>query len=71
MPDSTNPSPEAISPLHPRPRLFSPVQAFSALSHAYDAVCRAVKEDFSPLSPFQDTPQISRGNSWHRLRIDA
>ena len=61
--------------LHSRRRLLSTVQAFGTAQRSSTMpsadFCGAVSEDCSPLSPAQDTPEISRGQRSYLRCIDA
>jgi len=70
-----DPSPDAISPRHPRPRLLATVRAFSTLSACL--LCPLLTSAMRsgrippPSVQHQDTPQISRGKLSYLLCIDA
>ena len=68
------PSPDAISPLHTRPRLSSTVRAFPPLRVVLCRLLTSARRSGRIPPPsvlHEDTPQISRGQRSYRPCIDA
>jgi hypothetical protein len=71
---SPDPSPDAISPRHPRPRLLSTVRAFPPTCVVLCPLLTSAGRSgriAPPSVPCRDTPQISRGQLSYRRCLDA